>query len=133
MRLYQVVVATSVAAAAFSPACKAADVPPVGVGAAAARAQTANLGPIGEGRRAWLKFNCYGCHGNNAAGGMGPNVRQYQYGDVLAAMRGDVSEGGMRSFAKYTTATDAQNITAYLNSIGGRNEPTWLDWWNPIP
>jgi mono/diheme cytochrome c family protein len=105
---------------------------PAGVRAGAS--PTVNLGPVGEGRRAWLKFNCYGCHGNNAAGGMGPNVQGAEAGDVIAAMlQGDATEGGMRSFNQYATRTDAQNIVAYLNAIGTKAEPTWLDWWNPVP
>jgi mono/diheme cytochrome c family protein len=92
-----------------------------------------DLGPIGDGRRAWLKLNCYGCHGNNAGGGMGPNIRGAESGDVKEAMSGDAMEGGMRSFNKYASSTDAANISAYLRSIGTSKEPKWLDWWNPTP
>jgi hypothetical protein len=42
-------------------------------------------------------------------------------------------EGGMRSFNKYASSTDAANIAAYLSSIGTSKEPKWLDWWNPAP
>lgn len=97
-------------------------------------ATTGTLGPVGEGRRAWLKFNCYGCHGNNAAGGMGPNVQHAEAGDVAqVVLRGDGVEAGMRSFAGIATATDANNIAAYLRTIGTPAEPTWLDWWNATP
>jgi cytochrome c551 len=92
------------------------------------------LGPIGEGRRMWLQFNCYNCHGDKAGGGMGPDVNHADGGDVRAAvLHGDAMEGGMRSFAKYATAKDVTNITAYLKSIGTGQEPTWLDWWNSKP
>src|SRR5690349_17525183 len=35
---------------------------------------TGPLNRIGEGRRLFLKMNCYGCHGIGATGGMGPNI-----------------------------------------------------------
>ena len=92
-----------------------------------------SLGPIGDGRRAWLEFNCYGCHGNNASGGMGPNVQHSEAGDVSEAINGDAKEGGMRSFKGLLAKKDAKNIAAYLNSIGTKKEPTWLDWWNNSP
>ena len=116
MRLMQIVIASAVVAATLAPA-----------------ASFAQLGPIGEGRRAWLKFNCYGCHGNNGAGGMGPNIQHAERGDVGEAMNGDAKEGGMRSFKGLATATDAANIAAYLATIGTAKEPTWLDWWKPVP
>lgn len=97
----------------------------------------AQLNAVGEGRRAWLQYNCYGCHGNNGAGGMGPNVQHTERGDVSQAMSGDATEGGMRSFRNVVPAakfgTTAANIAAYLASIGTKNEPTWLDWWNAKP
>lgn len=101
--------------------------------ALAQAAGAADLGPVGEGRRAWLKLNCYGCHGNNAAGGMGPNIQHAEAGDVGEAMWGDAMEGGMRSFSGYATTKDANNIAAYLATIGGAKEPKWLDWWKPVP
>jgi len=113
MRLLQLAIATAVAAATLAPAAGSAGVV--------------------EGRRAWLKLNCYGCHGNNGAGGMGPNIQHAEAGDVSEAMNGDAREGGMRSFAGIAAATDAANIAAYLATIGTASEPKWVDWWNPIP
>ena len=95
-------------------------------------AGAATLNAAGEGRRDFLKWNCYGCHGLGAAGGMGPDIRQAEGGDIAeAVMQGE--DGGMPSFAKYATSTDVKNITAYLNSIGTASEPKWVDWWNPVP
>ncbi len=131
MRPTQMILASLIAAAALMPSARAADL----LSSRNAMAQTLpSLGPIGDGRRVWLKLNCYSCHGGNAAGGMGPNVQHADPGDVTSAMlHGDAKEGGMRSFAKYANAADAKNVTAYLKSIGTKNEPTWLDWWNPTP
>ena len=92
---------------------------------------------ITEGRRAWLQYNCSGCHGNNAGGGMGPAIRGAGSGDVSQAMNGDATEGGMRSFKTVVPTgqlpTIASNIGAYLATIGTKKEPTWLDWWNANP
>jgi cytochrome c oxidase cbb3-type subunit 3 len=93
-----------------------------------------SLDSIGEGRRAFLEFNCSGCHGNAAGGGMGPNIQGAEGGDVQeAVLKGDAKEGGMPSFKGCATSTDVKNIVAYLHSIGTQNEPTWLDWWNLNP
>jgi mono/diheme cytochrome c family protein len=93
-----------------------------------------HLDSIGEGRRAFLEFNCAGCHGNSAGGGMGPNIVGAEQGDVQeSVLQGDAKEGGMPSFKGCATTTDVKNIAAYLRAIGTQNEPTWLDWWNLIP
>jgi len=92
------------------------------------------LDAIGEGRRIFLEFNCSACHGNTAGGAMGPNIKGAEQGDVQeAVLQGDAKEGGMPSFKGCATTTDVKNVVAYLRSIGTRNEPTWLDWWNAIP
>ncbi len=93
----------------------------------------AQLNAAGEGRRAWLRLNCYGCHGNNASGGMGPNIQHSEFGDVSEAMAGDAREGGMRSFTGIAQSNDASNIAAYLATIGTAQEPKFFDWWKPKP
>ncbi len=112
MRLVHFVIASAFAAAVMSPAPSSA-------------------GPQ-EGRKAWLKLNCYGCHGNNGGGGMGPNVRNKEAGDVSEAMNGGEREGGMRSYAGLSIVgpNEATDIAAYLATIGKSTEPTWVDWWN---
>lgn len=90
------------------------------------------LSPAGEGRRAFLRFNCYGCHGMFAAGAMGPGIVGAERHDVSeAVLRGE--EGGMPSFRAYVTDTDITNLTAYLNSIGKPSEPVFMDWWKKVP
>jgi mono/diheme cytochrome c family protein len=92
------------------------------------------LDSISEGRRAYLEFNCAGCHGDSAGGAMGPGIKGAEQGDVQeAVLQGDAKEGGMPSFKGCVTSTDVKNIAAYLNAVGGKNAPTWLDWWNPNP
>jgi len=93
-----------------------------------------HLDAVGEGRRAFLEFNCSGCHGNSAGGAMGPNIVGAEQGDLQeSVLQGDAREGGMPSFKGCVTKTDVRNIGAYLRTIGTKNEPTWLDWWNLNP
>lgn len=100
-----------------------------------ALAANAQLPPSGEGRRAFLANNCYGCHGINAGGSpMGaPAFRtdKPDLGDVAEAVRQGES-GGMPSFPKLTQ-TDISNLNAYFQSLGTKAEPTFLEWWVPVP
>ena len=92
----------------------------------------ATLPPAGEGRRIFLKLNCYGCHGSGATGGMGPNIVHAEAGDVSeVVMQG--SENGMPSYRAYVAGKDVSNLTAYLASIGTKNEPKFTHWWEPFP
>jgi mono/diheme cytochrome c family protein len=100
--------------------------------APAAAAATAPLSPAGEGRRAYLKYNCYGCHGPRAAGGMGPNIQHAESGDLSEAVL-EGEDGGMPSYSRIVTATDIANLGAYLRSIGTTSEPRFNDWWLPVP
>lgn len=67
-----------------------------------------------------------GCHGDNAGGGMGPNVQRTELGDIHEAVSG--GEGGMPGYKKIT-ATDITMLTSYLNSIGTPTEPKFICWW----
>ncbi len=101
-----------------------------GVPQAASPVQT--LDSAGEGRRAYLKFNCYGCHGMFAAGAMGPDIIGKERHDVSeAVMQG--AEGGMPAYRAIVTDTDISNLTAYLASIGTPREPLFMDWWKKVP
>jgi mono/diheme cytochrome c family protein len=90
------------------------------------------LDAAGEGRRQYLRLNCYSCHGMFAAGGMGPDIVGAEHGDVSeAVLQGE--EGGMPSFRNYVTSTDITNLTAYLDSIGKQGSPVFMDWWVKNP
>lgn len=109
---------------------------PCGAQAAApgalASPERAALGRIGEGRRLFLKLNCYACHGMYATGGMGPNI----VGRDIATVRAAVlfgREGGMPSFAAYVDDRDIRRLAAYLQSIGSTVEPKFKDWWEKFP
>ncbi|MDO9316549.1 MAG: cytochrome c [Burkholderiaceae bacterium] len=93
---------------------------------------TATLSAAGEGRRLYLKLNCYGCHGDRGAGGMGPKVAHAEYGDVSEKVLQGAGEG-MISYRAYVNTQDVKNIAAYLASIGKPEEPRFKDWWVAIP
>ena len=91
------------------------------------------LSPAEEGRRVFLRENCYGCHGGRAGGGMGPNFRgdRPDAGDVSEAVR--QGEGsGMPAFPNLTSQ-DIQNLGAYFQSLRTTAEPTFTHWWEPVP
>ena len=90
------------------------------------------LDSAGEGRRVYLKQNCYGCHGGRGGGGMGPNFRGAapDQATVAAALQG--LPGGMPAYPGLT-ATDIQNLTAYLQSLRTSAEPTFTRWWQAVP
>jgi len=112
--------ASILALAAVAPAC-AAD-------ASAAPA----LSAAGEGRRAFLQYNCYGCHGMYAGGGMGPSIVHAEKGDISEAVHQGES-GGMPSFGRKLSSRDVSNLAAYLRSIGTPSEPKFMDWWVAVP
>ncbi len=92
-----------------------------------------DLGPVGNGRRIFMQYNCYGCHGGTARGEFGVNLVGEDIDDVTEAVTNGETYGGMPSFRKYLKQKDIENITAYLDSLGTKNEPTWYDWWVPYP
>src|SRR5215207_4960868 len=49
----------------------------------------------GAGRRLFSEFNCSGCHGEHAGGGMGPSLRDvdWMYGNDDAQVFSSINEG----------------------------------------
>ena len=99
------------------------------VGASAALA----LDAAGEGRRVYLRVNCYGCHGGHGGGGMGPNFRSErpEAGDLREVIR-EGAEGGMPAYPTLT-ATDITNLGAYFKTLRTAAEPTFTHWWETVP
>lgn len=99
-----------------------------------ARGQEARLSAAEEGRRLWLKLNCYGCHGMDGRGGMGPKVRGEGISFGIIATR--IFFGGPEGMPSYRTQvsdTDVENLAAYIAAMGGKGEPTFNLWWKPNP
>ncbi len=96
-------------------------------------AAAAALTPAEEGRRVFLRENCYGCHGGRAGGGMCPNLRDNRpdEGDVEDVVR-EGTETGMPAFPNLTDR-DIQNLAAYFKSLRTPAEPVFTHWWEGVP
>jgi cytochrome c oxidase cbb3-type subunit 3 len=94
---------------------------------------TLALGPAGEGRRVYLRENCYGCHGGRAGGGMGPEFRgdKPDSGDVGEVIH-QGEEGGMPAYP-HLKAKDIKNLSAYFRTLRTQSEPTFTHWWEANP
>ena len=82
----------------------------------------------GEGRQLFIRFNCSGCHGGRAGGGMGPSLRDvdWLYGDREAQLFSSIAEGrahGMPSWQSKLTEDQTWRLVAYIKSLRTRNEP----------
>ena len=87
---------------------------------------------MGEGRQLFVRFNCSGCHGGRAGGGMGPSLRDvdWLYGQRDAQIYGSISEGrahGMPSWQPRLTPDQIWKLVTYIKTLRTRNEP------NPPP
>lgn len=101
--------------------------------ATAPNCMAATLDAAGEGRRAFMRLNCYSCHGMGAKGGiMAPNIAGAEAGDIKEVVPNG-SDEGMPAFKKYLCTNDIANLTAYLRLVGTGKEPTFTEWWVTYP
>ena len=86
-----------------------------------------------EGRRIFMRENCYVCHGGFAGGGMCPSLRHSRPDDddVREVVRNG-TRNGMPPFPELTEV-DIQNLCAYFQSLRTPEEPTFTHWWEPVP
>jgi cytochrome c oxidase cbb3-type subunit 3 len=87
-----------------------------------------NRSAIGQGRQLFIRFNCVGCHGGRAGGGMGPSLRDvdWMYGNTDAQIFSTIIEGrahGMPSWGSKLSADQVWMLTAYIKSLRTSNEP----------
>jgi len=83
---------------------------------------------MGEGRQLFVRFNCSGCHGGRAGGGMGPSLRDvdWMYGNDDGQLFSSIAEGrahGMPSWHTRLTADQIWKLVTYIKSLRTRNEP----------
>ena len=86
------------------------------------------------GRAIFVRDNCSGCHGNDAGGGMGPNLRESGPNDD--DVRDAVLNGrrtGMPSYRGLLGERDIQHLIAYLDTLENDDEPVGTHWWEVIP
>lgn len=82
---------------------------------------------IAEGRRLFVRFNCSGCHGGHAGGGMGPSLRDpdWTYGSSAARIRDSIAEGrahGMPAWGPVLPDDYLWKLTAYIQTLGTAEE-----------
>ena len=83
---------------------------------------------MGEGRQLFVRFNCSGCHGGRAGGGMGPSLRDVDwiYGSRDAQLFRSIADGrahGMPSWQPRLTPDQIWKLVTYIKSLRTRNEP----------
>jgi len=81
-----------------------------------------------EGRRLFNWYNCSGCHGGHAGGGMGPSLRDpvWIYGDSDAHIFASIAEGrgkGMPAWGTRIPEEQIWKLVAYIKSLRTPQEP----------
>ena len=87
-----------------------------------------NRGVLAEGRRLFNWYNCSGCHGDHAGGGMGPSLRDslWYYGGDPASIFASIAEGrryGMPAWGSKISRDDIWKLVTYIKSMRTINEP----------
>lgn len=83
---------------------------------------------LAQGRQLFIRFNCSGCHGGRAGGGMGPSLRDvdWLYGNTDEQIFSSIVEGrahGMPSWQKMLTPDQTWMLVAYIKSLRTSDEP----------
>jgi len=93
---------------------------------------TGKADAIAEGQQLYKKFNCYGCHGMQGGGGMGPNLTDetWQTGDgsdlnLLSQVRD--GKGAMPAFKTMLTDDQAWKLIAFVRSLY-KGDPKKANW-----
>ncbi len=81
-----------------------------------------------DGRRLFVRFNCSGCHGGHAGGGMGPSLRDrdWIYGDTDADVFSSIAQGrahGMPAWGTRLPEAQIWRLVGYIQSLRTPNEP----------
>ncbi|MCA1663408.1 MAG: c-type cytochrome [Myxococcales bacterium] len=81
-----------------------------------------------EGRKLFVQFNCSGCHGGRAGGGMGPSLRDsdWLYGSSPDRIFNSIAQGrghGMPSWGTRLPDKQLWQLTAYIESLRTDKEP----------
>jgi cytochrome c oxidase cbb3-type subunit 3 len=81
-----------------------------------------------EGRKLFVRFNCSGCHGGRAGGGMGPSLRDsdWLYGSTPDRIFNSIAQGrghGMPSWGTRLPDKQVWELTAYISSLRTPDEP----------
>jgi cytochrome c oxidase cbb3-type subunit 3 len=83
---------------------------------------------LAEGRKLFVQYNCSGCHGGHAGGGMGPSLRDqvWIYGGDDAHVASSIAQGRAHGMPAWGTQLPEQQIwklAAYIKSMRTSIEP----------
>ncbi len=84
---------------------------------------------ITDGRRLFLWYNCYACHGPHGGGAIGPSLRdrRWRYGDSDADIFASIAQGrpnGMPAWGNKIPEIQIWELVAYINSLDTSREPS---------
>jgi cytochrome c oxidase cbb3-type subunit 3 len=84
---------------------------------------------LAQGRLLFVSFNCSGCHGGRAGGGMGPSLRDQDwiYGGKSRDIFDSIAQGRANGMPAWGTMLPEQTIwqlTAYIQSLRTPSEPS---------
>lgn len=90
-----------------------------------------NGNPI-NGRKVFLRENCYICHGGRAGGGMCPSLREDppDESDIEDVIE-EGTESGMPSYRGRVSEREIEDLAAYFETLRTVREPTFTHWWEP--
>lgn len=85
---------------------------------------------MGEGRQLFVRFNCSGCHGGRAGGGMGPSLRDvdWLYGSSDEGIFSSIAEGQAIHREQHAGDHDRRH-GEHDHERGHQAVPTW--WLSP--
>jgi cytochrome c oxidase cbb3-type subunit 3 len=83
---------------------------------------------IRDGRTLFVRYNCSGCHGGRAGGGMGPSLRDedWMYGHSDADVFDSIAQGrahGMPAWGTRVPEDQIWRLVAYIDSLRTPQEP----------
>src|SRR5579872_49577 len=83
---------------------------------------------LAEGRTLFESYNCAGCHGDHAGGGMGPSLRDedWIYGSSDAQVFNSIAEGrahGMPAWGLKVPEDQIWKLVGYIKSFRTPKEP----------
>jgi cytochrome c oxidase cbb3-type subunit 3 len=92
---------------------------------------TGNVQQAVAGRQAFIKYNCYGCHGGLAGGAMGPSLRddEWKYGGTDEQIMSSLHQGrpaGMPAWRGVATEQELRDIVTYIRTMRTPQEPTFF-------
>jgi cytochrome c oxidase cbb3-type subunit III len=81
-----------------------------------------------QGRRSFVAFNCSGCHGGHAGGGMGPSLRDLDwiYGGKPTEIYNSIADGRAHGMPAWGTRLPPQviwQLVSYIESLRTADEP----------